>query len=933
MKQRKTNGKGLAVLALMVVILITAPALASLDNSSFNESYDPASNATNLDLFTNLTDITQPPHNNVSNKTNTTQPIYNDTMNSSITRGENHTVNESVDVDLDVEVTKIAQENKSSQNIVSAYDDEQIRIECEFTKPMIKRGEYERVIVENLHNLANPGDPNLPFKTLNILLSQGKIVQSIEVTGNQIRMPGRFHIEPAQKPVPIGSNLRCRTLPDLSIYNSTEPYPGKLYTKQAIQEFRGYKILILNLYPVQYVPKSGGISYFDRMDVIVNLVPETANIKSKNKENFRGLPQDKARVLNLVTNPEVANAYNTPHIVTTSAQSTSIVDPADNYDYVIITSNALQSAFQPLADWKNTRGVNATVVTIENIRNNYDGSDTQDKIRNFIIDAYNNWGIEYALLGGDVEIVPVRELYVDVSPYYIPSDLYYAGLDGTWNDDGDGRYGEPGEEDLYAEVYVGRAPVNTVAEASTFVTKTKAYEDNPPADYLKKALMLGAKADSITDGGVTKDNICSEKIPGDWSITKLYERDHTASVSATTNQLNAGQHVVNHIGHASVLAIGLACTDYHQYYVAANVIGLRNAPKYFLFYTIGCYANAFDDYNDCIGEHFVKHSNGAFAFIGNTRYGWYASGYPGYYSDHFDIEFFDALYVENITNIGKTLQDSKEDLAGIALYNKWYRFCYYELALLGDPETSLSTPHSGSSPASVDAIIITADDDALTEGVQISPNPGDNKTINLSVVVSDSDGWDDIDTIMANITGPGLVADSPVSLSLVSYNGDTATYNRTFNMSFYYLNGTYTVNVSATDKSGLNGCNSTTFEYQTLTALEFAADAIAFGFVEPGETSLNKPTVQNVGNAMIDVNVSGLNMSCSVNPRHVITNDLIEVKINGSEYLNLSTARCFDVNMPVGDSSFENVYFKLNVPYGTPIGDYFGNITLTAEPS
>ena len=588
-----------------------------------------------------------------------------------------------VNPEADAGLIEFTQE-KGSQDIESAYDGEQIRIECKFMKPIVERGEYDRVKVKNLRNIGNSGEPVLPFKTLNILLPQGKTVQSIEVTGNQIHLPGEYRVEPAQEPVPVGSESKYRTLPDPAIYESTNPFPGKMFIKASIQELRGYNILILNLYPVQYIPKAGKISYFENMNVIVNTAPDAIS------GNFRGLPQDRTRVLDVVDNPEIIETY--------SAQPTSIADPADSYAYVIITGTDLESAFQPLADWKYTKGVKTTIVTVENITADpdYDGVDTQDKIRNFIIDAYNNWSITYVLLGGDVEVIPTRDFRAPVQGGSIPSDLYYAGLNGTWDTDGDRRYGEPGEEDLYAEVYVGRAPVNTVEDVLTFVAKTIAYEKNPPADYLKNALMLASMLNADTDGADTKNTHICPKIPEDWTIAKIYESDDIQRgnlVALTTAALNSGQHIVNNICHANenLLALGYVLSDPDELYTIPQVDGLLNAQKYFLFYTIGCYANAFD-YDDCIGEHFVDNKNGAFAFIGNTRYGWYIPGYPGEGpSDKFDIEFFDALFVEDITNIGKTLQHSKEDLAGSAFVDPYMRYCYYELALLGDPETSLAT--------------------------------------------------------------------------------------------------------------------------------------------------------------------------------------------------------------------------------------------------
>ncbi|HJH25420.1 MAG TPA: hypothetical protein C5S37_01325, partial [Methanophagales archaeon] len=153
---------------------------------------------------------------------------------------------------------------------------------------------------------------------------------------------------------------------------------------------------------------------------------------------------------------------------------------------------------------------------------------------------------------------------------------------------------------------------------------------------------------------------------------------------------------------------------------------------------------------------------------------------------------------------------------------------------------NLTLPSPPTEGPTVDSITITPDDSG-EEGVQINPTPGDNTTVNISAVVSDPNGWTDIDSVVATITGPGTVADSPVTLSFVSNSSlMTATYNGTFNMSFYYLNGTYTVDVTATDNGSLTGSNSTTFEYRTAIALELDTNMINFsisGPIDPGNSS------------------------------------------------------------------------------------------------
>lgn len=99
------------------------------------------------------------------------------------------------------------------------------------------------------------------------------------------------------------------------------------------------------------------------------------------------------------------------------------------YDYLIITDNYSWNAasinrggfigdqvseFQRLVDWKKRRGLNARVITITDITSGVFGNhssgarDLQEVIRNFLKWALDHWNISWVLLGGDVNVVPVR---------------------------------------------------------------------------------------------------------------------------------------------------------------------------------------------------------------------------------------------------------------------------------------------------------------------------------------------------------------------------------------------------------------------------------------------------------------------------------------------------------------------------------------------
>jgi len=414
---------------------------------------------------------------------------------------------------------------------------------------------------------------------------------------------------------------------------------------------------------------------------------------------------------------------------------------------VIITNNDLKNSsgdpnYHDLVGWKEQKGVSATIVTVEEIMadpdydcdgiygdgcgTGDDFNDTQAHIRNFIKDAYQNWGAEYVLLGGDGDgadvggesgdnTIPARLMWTGLSTYRcslneIPSDLYYAALDGSWDADGDSIWGEPGEEDLYAEVFIGRAPVDSEAELSNFVCKTITYEDeSKTASYLRKALMVGEKlwSSPLTWGGDYKDEIkdgsdahgyTTEGFPEIFDVDTLYDRDWPGNYwpkSELINRINSNLHITNHIGHCN--------NTYCMKLINSDVDNSLTNDKPFLGYSQGCYAGAFDNRtppppwancgyisHDAIAEHLTtNNSHGAFAFIANTRFGWGLPGSTNGPSQRFDREFFDALFGENIVNVGKANQDSKEDNAGL-ISNAYIRWCYYQITLFGDPETEIN---------------------------------------------------------------------------------------------------------------------------------------------------------------------------------------------------------------------------------------------------
>lgn len=114
----------------------------------------------------------------------------------------------------------------------------------------------------------------------------------------------------------------------------------------------------------------------------------------------------------------------------------------------------------------------------------------------------------------------------------------------------------------------------------------------------------------------------------------------------------------------------------------------------------------------------------------------------------------------------------------------------------------------------IDNLYLSPDDNPAIPGVLvINLYSGTNKTVTIVANVSDDNGWDDVVNVTAEITGPSVVEDSPVNLSLdTAVNIATAIYKGSFNMS-NHMEGDYKVEVTATDAGGLNGTSSRNFTY------------------------------------------------------------------------------------------------------------------------
>jgi hypothetical protein len=192
---------------------------------------------------------------------------------------------------------------------------------------------------------------------------------------------------------------------------------------------------------------------------------------------------------------------------------TITISAADTtYDFIIITPDDLFSSFTALVEHKEQHGILSKVISLDDIYSGVyfpaEGRDDAERIKYFIKNSVEQWGIEYVMLVGGKEDMPVRYSILPLKSsiestcdYVFPgicpaksvgfiTDLYYAdiydqnGSFCSWDSNNNSMFGEIGSADaidfvdLYPDVYIGRILCKTPEEVQTVVDKIIDYEEN-----------------------------------------------------------------------------------------------------------------------------------------------------------------------------------------------------------------------------------------------------------------------------------------------------------------------------------------------------------------------------------------------------------------------------------------------------------------------
>lgn len=600
------------------------------------------------------------------------------------------------------------------------------------------------------------------------------------IPGEKIDIKGTYDLRTGDWQVPISHADKIDITELEKNKTIFKTYPKNYYSNPSVQLKKGYKFAIFNLYPVEYQQSKKLLSYYTNFTVVVTLksgdIPKSFrpnNIDDQKEirewvisqngklnfekdltyEKYQEISKSVAKKTNLsalhsyLINPKEINNNTQPH----TAKTTS-------YKYIIITTQDFGEAFQPLIYWKTTRPNNpitAGIFYIEDILNDPrfsctgeynwgDGcgqynqfDDDAARLRNFIRFVYTTYDTEYVLLGGDADyenlgpgtetedvIIPSRYIgandYDPENPGYfnplILSDMYFANLDGSFDQKGDGVFrfhyndGDWEDTDYLPEVAIGRAPFDNTNEINNWVAKTIAAEQITDYQNLNHLFVgeflgfggmmdfAGPSMDEIITGSTNHGiNTAGFSEINQNNIYRLYDSYDNYNPPFSKgfspqdlldlmNEINP--YVINHLGHGNANYL-MKFQVYHDYEEISDL----NAGSSFIN-SQACYSGAFDNFSgythnrDSISEYLLSLENGPFGMITNSRYGWgsrYSTDGP---SQIMQRRFWNNAFMQLKKNIGWLNNLSKVEY----LLNNGWVFVYLETNLLGDPEIEFKLP-------------------------------------------------------------------------------------------------------------------------------------------------------------------------------------------------------------------------------------------------
>ncbi len=470
--------------------------------------------------------------------------------------------------------------------------------------------EYDVITVPDTSKMLKLGVPAVPELEISVGIPDSAGVKIREISRTSIPMEG-FLLEPVQQ--------QERDLPEIyeyqfnpAIYGSDKDFPLTAVNVSDPAIMRDLRLVTATVYPVVVQPKSQTLSAAS--EIVFELIyDESPSANIKYRQDMMVSPRFEPIYRKAIVN------YDYMAFEKGGDRDTSI-------KYLIIADDALVAPVQPLADWYHRVGLKPIIRPISEV------GATQAAVMTEITNYYNTEGIEFVLLVGELEQIPLGQTSPD------PGDYTYQLLEGG---------------DNYADVACGRFYTDDPDTVSHIIARIFNYVQNPLSDgWLERTMMAAHEEEYPGKYTLCKDEIIAYSYSLQTPIFDTYYPPEGATHQGVVDAMLDGRGLINYRGHGDTQEWSWSLD-----WTPSDIYNLGNGRHTSVVWNICCNNGEVDSGSECLAEAWqnagASGEGGAVANLAATR--------PSYtIANHeFDKMLYRAPFDEGITRLGPVVDRSK----------------------------------------------------------------------------------------------------------------------------------------------------------------------------------------------------------------------------------------------------------------------------------
>ena len=584
---------------------------------------------------------------------------------------------------------------------------------------------YQIVEAPGWGQTEKPGQPQLPFASaLVVVPPAADVTFDVQVLG-QAHRPLLHPVVPARAPVPVGNpptDVEWTWARDEHTYAGKELYPDDVVTLKEAGWMRSHRLMRLTFYPLRFDPARNMLEVTNQVRIELHFQAQSLDAAEEELATEGEWDRDDPFVpilQHVVINPAQVTRFArlerpapappaTTGLSGTQGETTpghTLAYPPAGTQYLIIAHSKFITTVAPLASHRAVSdGLHVFSTTVEAISG---GPADPLAIRDYISHTYHSAvppTLRYVLLVGDGVLSSLNHAQsLNTAETFIPP--YALTMKPPW------YYGDPykaasdnrfvtmdGPDDQIADIFIGRLPVNTVAEATTIVNKILAYELNPPQWPWNKRVLFFAGNEKDAEYHDYSDQVYVT-LPITYTRPRVYfcvaDARHTcnephlytdivAARAATIRELDAGGLLASYVGHSSWLQWAYKPVTLEPMFHLDDVPQLHNSGALPVVLGMTCYTSDFSQ------PEFVTLDEALLRRVGGGAVATWGPTTIGLSRGHTIMHqgFFHAVFSDHIEELGPIIELAKAGL--VQEGNPDYLDLLDTFVLLGDPAMDLN---------------------------------------------------------------------------------------------------------------------------------------------------------------------------------------------------------------------------------------------------